>query len=333
MIRWLFRLFVFAVGVLVWPQRCAAPLIYTPGEGWRYEQVGEGSWQRARAKDQLEVAQTAFDKKDYGLAEKAARRTVKVWPFSDYAPQAQYILARCCEAGGNDEKAFNAYQKLIETYPKDANFDEIIQRQFGIANRFLGRQRFKLFGYLPWFPSMDKTIKMYEKIIKNGRYSAVAPQAQMNIGAAHENKRALGFRVPDYPQAAKAYEVAADRYSEQQAGMDALFKAGLTYQKQAKTAEYDQSIAGQAIATFTDFNTLHPEDPRRAEAEKIIDALKTEQARGSFNVARYYEKRGKWKAALIYYSEVINILLKNPDSDYAVKARYRIDAISREHQE
>jgi hypothetical protein len=38
-------------------ERCPAPLIFTPGEGWRYEKVGEsGSWVRARAKDQLDVA-------------------------------------------------------------------------------------------------------------------------------------------------------------------------------------------------------------------------------------------------------------------------------------
>ena len=43
-------------------------MIYTPGEGWRYESVGGGKWQRARAKDQLDVAQAAFDKKQYSLA-------------------------------------------------------------------------------------------------------------------------------------------------------------------------------------------------------------------------------------------------------------------------
>src|ERR1041385_5034022 len=85
---------------IVGPYRSPAPLIYTPGEGWVYEPVGgEGAWQRTRAKDQLIVAQEAFDKQDYSLALKAARRTLKVWPFSDdYAPQAQYIVARCYDA-------------------------------------------------------------------------------------------------------------------------------------------------------------------------------------------------------------------------------------------
>ena len=53
-------------------------MIYTPGEGWRYESVGGAPWQKTRAKDQLEVAQAAFDKGDQSLALKAARRTVRL---------------------------------------------------------------------------------------------------------------------------------------------------------------------------------------------------------------------------------------------------------------
>ena len=304
--------------------RCPAPLIFTPGEGWRYEKVGsEGSWVRPRAKDQLEVAQQAFDQREYGTAIKAARRTVQVWPFSDYAPQAQYLVGRCYEARNQDEAAFKAYQKLIERYPKISNYDEVILRQMAIANRFLAGQWFRVFNYLPLFPSMDKTIKLYEQILKNGPYSEVAPQAQINIGTAHEQKM-----VPDHPEAARAYERAADRYADRKEGTDGLYKAGETYFRQAKKAEYDQSVAAQSIATFTDFSTLHPADKRVGEAQKKIDALKTEQARGSYEIARYYERHNKWDGAKIYYNDV---LAKDPNSKFAQEARQRIDAINKRH--
>ena len=119
---------------------------------------------------------------------------------------------------------------------------------------------------------------------------------------------------------------AADRYSDQKVGVDALYKVGLAYNRQAKTAEYDQSIASQAISTFTDFMTLHPDDTRVSEAQKLIDELKTEQARGSFDIARYYEKHRRWRGALIYYNEV---LLKDPNSRFAESARQRIDEIKK----
>ena len=319
------RLLLVGFALFAFVERCPAPLIFTPGEGWRYEKVGEsGSWVRARAKDQLEAAQQAFDAKDYTTAMKAARRTVSVWPFSDYAPQGQYLLGRCHEAREQDEAAFKAYQKLIERYPKVSNYDEVILRQMAIANRFLAGQRYLAFNYVPLFASMDKTIKLYEQIIKNGPYSEIAPQAQINIGAANERKF-----VSDFPEAARAYERAADKYADRKEGTDALYKVGESYFKQAKKAEYDQSIAAQSIATFTDFTTLHSTDKRVPEAQSKIDALKTEQARGSYEIARYYERRHKWEGARIYYNDVV---AKDPKSPYAEESRRRIDAITRQIQ-
>ena len=141
--RAVLRAVIVVLALLAFAMPCPAPLIFTPGEGWRYEKVGEtGSWTRGRAKDQLDVAQESFDKQDFGTATKAARRTVNVWPFSDYAPQAQYLLARCYEAKGEDERAFNAYQTLLTLYPKVQNYDEIILRQM----HEIGEGRPKLVG-------------------------------------------------------------------------------------------------------------------------------------------------------------------------------------------
>jgi outer membrane protein assembly factor BamD len=319
MIRWIVRLCLAVFCLLLLPLNTPAPLIYRAGEGWSYERPGrDGKWSRTRAKDQLDVAQDAFEARNYKLALKAARRTVRVWPLSDYAPQAQYLIARSLEETGRDEKAFKAYQSLLEKYPKAINYDEVLQRQYEIANRYLAGKRFRLFGYVPLFRSMDKTSEMYEKVIKNGPYSEVAPEAQMKIGAARERKS-------KFPEAVKAYEKAADVYHEQkQVAADALFKAGEAYQKQAKTADYDQSVAGKAIGTFADFITLYPEDPRVPDAQRIIDSLRAEQARGAMKIARFYESKRQWEGALVYYNEVVRV---DPNSIYSEEAKQRIELL------
>ena len=321
--RFVFLLLVTAIVVLI-PYRSPAPLVYRPGEGWTYEPVGgEGKWQRMRAKDQLDVAQAAFDKKDHGTALKAARRVVRAWPLSDYAPQAQYLVGRCYEARGQDEKAFAQYQKILEKYPKSENVKEVLERQYEIATRYLQGQWFKLWGYIPLYPSMDRTAVMFEKIVKNGPYSDVAPRAQLRVGAAREKQK-------QFPEAVKAYERAADRYADRPViAADALYRSGIAYRKQAATAEYDQSMAGKSIAAFTDFITLYPDDKRVSEARRIISSLKDEQARGNFSIAQFYEKRKRWSAARTYYNEVVNLLLDKPDSSLATQARERIEAIKK----
>ena len=311
--------------MILFPFLSPAPLIYMPGEGWYYEPFGENiQWKRDRAKDQLAVAQQAFDKHDYGTSLHAANRVVRVWPLSDYAPDAQYLIARCFEATGKDEVAFNAYQTIIDKYPHSEKYEDVLWRQYGIANRFLAGQWFRLWTYIPFFPSMDRTAEMFGKIVKEGPYSDVAPHAQLRIGAAREKQR-------NYEDAVQAYETAADRYRNQPViAADALYREGISYAKQAATAEYDQGTAAKAIATFTDFITFYPDDQRVSRAQRAIVALKAEQVRGNFEIAQFYEKSKTLSAAqrrsgaVVYYNEVLQL---NPNSPYAAAARQRIEAL------
>jgi outer membrane protein assembly factor BamD (BamD/ComL family) len=324
--RWIFRFFLTALVLLALPFRSPAPLVYTPGEGWTYEAVGgEGAWRKTRAKDQLKVAQDAYDSNDLSTARKACERVITTWPLSDYAPQAVFLLGQVREKKRQDERAFKEYQQLMQKYPKATNTVEVLHREFLICNRFLGGERFRLWGVIPTFRDMDKTVSLYEQFINNAPYTEEAAQAQMNIGAAREKQKGFLNDSEPYVQAAKAYETAADRYHDRPAiAAEALYKEGLAYRKQALTAEYDQGAVLQAIASFQEFMTLYPDDPRVTDAEKIIAGLKTEQARGNFQTAQYYEVRRHLQSALIYYNEV---LIQDPKSVYASQALERIAAL------
>ncbi|MEI6356229.1 MAG: outer membrane protein assembly factor BamD [Verrucomicrobiota bacterium] len=324
--RWFLRGALVLACLLASTARCPAPVIYRPGEGWTYEPVGsEGAkWVRKRAKDQLQVAQEAFDQKQVKLALKAARRVVKIWPLSDHAGPAQYLIGRCYEERKMDERAFKEYQRALLRYPKLPNYDEVLHRQQDIAIRFLGGQWFKLWGYIPFFPSMDKTAGLFEQVTKNGPFNETGPKALMNVGAAREKQK-------NYPLAVKAYERAADRYHDRPAvAADALYKAGSAWDKQAKRAEYDQSIAKASIETFQDFGALYPTDPRVPGTLKTIASLRTEQARGAYETARFYERYKRWQGALVYYNEV---LLKDASSPFAAEARARIEKLKPKAEE
>jgi outer membrane protein assembly factor BamD len=315
------RVFLFLVAAFIFllPFRSPAPLIYTPGEGWYYELPGEAAnWQRSRAREQLEVADQYYKSRDYSNALRAAYRVVLIWPLSDYAPDAEYLMARCLEAKGKDEAAFNAYQNIIEKYPRSGHYEEVMWRQYNIANRFLNGEWTKLWGTVPFFPSMDTAARMFDEIVTNGPYSDVAPHAQLRVGAAREKQR-------DYETAVREYEKAADRYHDQPViAADAVFHEAEAYRKQAATAEYDQGTAEQAIETFSDFMTLFPDDKRVPQAQQAIVAMKSEQVHGAFEVAQFYEKSRKWDGAAVYYNQVLQL---DPNSPYAELARKRIEVL------
>jgi outer membrane protein assembly factor BamD len=316
---------LFAVVTVLLPSRCPAPLTYVPGEGWYYESYGENArWQRPRAKEQLEVAEENFTNQNYSVTVHAAHRVLRLWPLSDYAPRAEYLVGRCLEADGKDEAAFNAYQKIIEKYPKSTEYNDVLWRQYAIANRFLGGEWFKLWNLVPLYPSMDETANLYHKIVNNGPYSQVAPHAQLRIGTAREKQH-------DYAAAVKAYDTAADRYHDQpDIAADAMYRAGVAWQKQADTAEYDQSAAAQAIAAYTDFITFYPDDKRVAAAQAAITKLKAVQVQGSFEIAQFYENdkmltaHQRCAGAIVYYNDVLQL---DANSPLAAQARHRIEVL------
>jgi outer membrane protein assembly factor BamD len=317
-LRFAIWILLFVVVALL-PFRAPAPLMYIPGEGWYYENYGEnGKWQRPRAKEQLEVAEQSFTNRDYRTTLHAAHRILRVWPLSDYAPRAEYLVGRCLETQRRDEAAFNAYQSIIEKYPKSGQYNEVLWRQYEIANRFLGGEWFRIWNLIPLYPSMDETAKLYGKIVDSGPYSEVAPHAQLRIGAAREKQKS-------YPAAVQAYETAADRYHDQPViAADAMYRAGISWEKQADTAEYDQGAAAKAIASYTDFMTFYPDDPRVAVAQQAIVKLKAEQVRGDFKIAQFYEQSHKWAGAVVYYNSVLQL---DANSPLAAQARQRIDVL------
>lgn len=316
--RLIFFLLLIAFTALL-PFRSPAPLYYTPGEGWHYEIFGEkADWQRDRAQDQLNVAQQFFTNGNYNVSLLAAHRVVRVWPLSDYAPQAQYLIGRCLEAKHRDQAAFNAYQVVVDKYPSSEQFNDVLWRQYDIANRFLGGEFFRIWNTIPLYRSMDETAKLFSTIVTNGPYSEVAPHAQMQIGVAREKQK-------DYDDAVRAYGTAADRYYNQPAvAADALFHQAMAYQKEAAAAEYDQGTAGKAINAYTDFMTLYPDDKRVADAQKAIASLKAVQVLGNFKIAQYYESTRRWAGAVVYYNAVLQL---DPNSLYAEPARKKIEQL------
>jgi len=74
---------------------------------------------------------------------------------------------------------------------------------------------------------------------------------------------------------------------------------------------------------------LYPTDSRVPDAQKKIGSLKTEQAHGNFQIAKFYEKYHKWKGAMVYYNEVV----QDPNSPYAGEAQKRIAVLKERTQQ
>jgi outer membrane protein assembly factor BamD len=303
------------VGCLVLPAYCPAPLIWRRGEGWSYERAGVLAGKTPQ--EQLEIARGLHKQQNYGDAITAYRRLVRRWPTAFAAQDARLGLAECLVATDYHFKAFQEYQNLITKHPNSPHFDTALQRESDIGKKFLGGMRHKVWG-MKWFPGTEYAVRVFEQIVKNGPYSKVAPDAQFHLGLAHE-------KLQDYPAAIRDYELLLERYPKLPIAETGQFQIGLAYRQQATRAEYDQSVANQAIAAFGDFVARYPKSDKVPVAEKYQRELRAEQARGLFQIAKFYEKQKRYKSAIIYYNEVIEQL---PKSDWAAQAEKKIAGLT-----
>jgi outer membrane protein assembly factor BamD len=262
----------------------------------------------------------SLDEGGSGSAIAAYRRFIKNNPASPLAQKAQFRIAEIIEAQGNASKAFDAYQKLVTQYPDTPDFERAVSRQVSIANEYLGGKKLT-FLWMPIVPGTDRAESMFASIIQNAPYSKNAPIAQFNLGVTYERQGKL-------KEAADAYQLVLDRYPNSSIADDALYQIGYIYMRVGQTGRSaDLSAVITAKNTFEDFLLQYPSSEKSAQARDNISALGSSEGGDLLEIARFYDRYRNYRAAAIYYNDVIR---RSPDSANAGIARDRIQELRSE---
>ncbi len=290
-------------------------LVEREGEGWSIEEEVEIA-DAAGAREQLEIARSNESDGRLGAALSAYRKVTRRFPETEQAQEAQFKMGELYEKGGDFAKAFDAYQKLIEEYPGTEKYDEAMAGQFKIATLYLEGERQRVFG-VPLLPSMLKAQEMFEAVIKNGPFTEYAPVSQFNIGLALQKQNEAG-------RAIAAFQTVIDRYPDSDIADDAQYQIAYIWLQQARRGSYDQTVAQKAKEAFQDFLLRYPESEKVPQAEENLKLLEGRRTESAFEIARFYDKSKQYKAAVIYYNQVLQ---QEPDSEAGEQARQRIDEI------
>jgi len=292
-----------------------AELTWRPGEGWSDESGGGGAF-AASSRDQLEMAHKleASGQRDDAL--KAYKNLLRRWPLSFFAPEAQFRVGKILEDEADFAGAFKAFQTMVQKYPSSEFFEQALNEQYRIANLYLAGEPQRIWK-IPVGPSMDRTVEMYERIIKNAPYGTYAPQCQFNIGLARESQRR-------YTDAIDAYQLVLDNYPTSSVAPNAQYQIGYAWMRSSVSGDYDLGAARKAIDAFQDYLVRYPSSDKAVQAQENIQKLGQKQTQGAFDVAKFYETQHDSRAAFIYYNEVVR---EDPNSPQAQIAKKRIQEL------
>ena len=310
---------LLSVGTIAFPFRSPAPIVVTPGQGTEYQAPGaeESAPNQKDAQTQFDVAFAKETKGDLASAIAGYKKTVHRFPKSSVASVAQYKIGLLLEKRGDLPGASVAYEKLIKDYPHSTDFNNALEGEFRVATAYLEGAKEKILGVPTPISSRDRAITIYTVIIANAPFSRYAPLAQFNIGQAKEKEE-------DWKGAIAAYQLTVDKYPTDPIAADALYQIGFDYMEISRTGSYDRNASQRARESFEDFLAAYPTSEKAAQAKENISSLATMQTGGSLQIADYYYKQKQFRAAVVYYNDVIRQQPNSPDS---TKAKTRLDYI------
>ena len=306
---------VVVVAALAWPHLGMASVIFQPGKKAKFVVPGDEEISD-NAIDLYQIGQAAEKEGDAKRAIHAYRTLVRRHPKDGLAASALFRVAELQEQQHDYFKAVDSFNQLVRMYPSSPHFDEAIEAHFRIGEMCLAGKKRKFLG-IPFASSLDRAIAIFANIVRVAPYGKYTARAQFDIGLVREKQGANDAAL-------EAYQAVVDKFPNEPIAVDAQYQIGYLWFRTAQAGTRDVAAATNAKTAFQDFLFHYPNSEKAAQARANLAKLEHKETTSSFAVAKYYDKQKYYRAAVIYYNEVIR---QQPGSTESDRAKKRIDQL------
>jgi outer membrane protein assembly factor BamD len=297
------------------PQLSWGSIVFRPNQKAEYVPPGEEAIS-GNAEEIYQTAQTAEKENNLKRAISAYKTLVKRHPKDALAPNALFRAAQLQEQTHQFTPAAESYLHLVERYATSTHFDEAIEGQFRIGEIYLNGKKLKVLG-IPLASALDRAVTIFANVVRTAPYGTYTARAQFDIGLAREKQGANDAAI-------QAYQAVVDKFPNEPLAVDAQYQIGYIWFTAAQKGTNDAAATSNAKTAFQDFLFHYPKSEKAAQAHKNLDTLEHKQINNSFKVAKFYDKQKYYRAAVIYYNEVIR---QQPGSEESNQAKKRIDQL------
>jgi outer membrane protein assembly factor BamD len=296
-------------------QSANAAVVFRPGEKAKYVAPGEEQLS-GNAAELFEIGQKAEKEGNLKRAIRAYKQLVRQYSRDALAAGAAFRGAELYEQTRQFLEAAGTYRTVVTSYPRSPHFNEAIEGQFRIGEMYLAGKKLKLLG-IPLATSMDRAVEIFAAVIRTAPYGKYTARAQFDIGLAREKQGSNDAAL-------QAYAAVVDKFPNDPVAVDAQYQIGYIWFTASRAGTKDIAATNNARTAFQDFLFRYPNSEKAAQARANLEQLEHKSTSRSFDVARYYDKIKAYRAAVIYYNEVIR---QQPGSAESDKAKQRIDQL------
>jgi outer membrane protein assembly factor BamD len=300
---------------LAWPGPVRASVIFKPGEKAHYMAPGEEQMS-GTAQQLFDKAQAAERSGNLKGAIKAYRVIVKKYPRDTLASGSCFRMGQLQEQRRDYLQAAQSYAVLCEKYPKSERFGEAVESLFRIGEMYLAGKKTKILG-ITLKTSMNEAVEIFTMIIRTAPYGKYTARAQFDLGRAREKQGSNEAAIA-------AYQAVVEKFPDDPLASDAQYQIGYIWSKASRSGTYDPAAASNAKTGFEDFLARHPNSEKSAQAKENLKQLDHTQTSTAYDIAKFYDKQKQYRAAAIYYNEVIR---QQPGSREGERAKKRISEL------
>ena len=298
------------------PLPVSASVIFKPGEKTHARTPGEEEMS-GTAQQLFDRAQEAERRGNLSAAIKAYRQIVRKHPRDTLAPGSCYRMAQLLEQTHKYLPAAEGYALVCEKYPKSDRFEDAMESMFRIGETYLTSQKMKFLGVITVKTGTEAAAEIFALIIKTAPYGKYTARAQFDLGRAREKQG-------QNESAIAAYQSVVEKFPDDPIAVDAQYQIGYIWSKASASGTYDPNAAKNAKTAFEDFLSRYPNSEKSTQAKQNLKRMEHRQTSTSYDIAKFYDKQKMYRAAAIYYNEVIRT---QPGSTEGEKAKKRISEL------
>ena len=290
-------------------------IIFRPGQKAKILAPGEEEI-NGNAQELFHIAEQAERDGNLGRAIKACQAIWRKYPKDMLAGGAAYHEAQLLEQTHDYLKAAQVYAVVVERYPSVPTFEEAIEAQFRIGEMYLAGKKNKVLG-ISFGTSLDRAVTIFAEVVRTAPYGKYTARAQFDIGLARQKQGANDAAV-------QAYQAVVDKFPNDPIATDAQYQIGYLWFEAARKGTNDSAATANAKTGFEDFLFKYPKSEKAPQARENLAKLEQKATGDAYKIAKFYDKIKAYRAAVIYYSEVIREQPGSPASD---QAKRRIDQL------
>lgn len=228
---------------------------------------------------------------------------IKEAPDSEFAVPAMFNIAYAYSLADDLKKAFKTYETLLLKYPGTRRTREIIEKQYNLGISQMESLEVK------------SAIDMFEKIIEHNPKGPFAADAQIKIADCY-------LKLKKFDDAIENYEKLIENYRDSAWVGYAKFQIPLCKMEEERRQARNYGLLSESEEGFEDYIANNPQGPLAEDAKKRIKDINTAKGEREFNVAEFYLRRKRPKAAKVYYELVVTDF---PDTVWAAKATEKLE--------